>query len=190
METIKIIQLDPERHQYLIPSIIDLQIDCVQTDAALVRFLPPFPESKREKMHSFWESHLAQVTAGGRIIFVALVASDGRGEDLGGLVELALPDAETGPFRGDVEMLMVSSGHRRKRLGNRLMDALEELARDSGRTMLTLSSEEGSVAEAHFYPRLGYTRFGTIPKYGISPKDGSLRGISYFYKDLTSSSTT
>lgn len=41
----------------------------------------------------------------------------------------------------------------------------------------------GTPAE-HVYPRLGYIRIGVIPRFGISPKDGSLVDELFFYKDL------
>jgi hypothetical protein len=41
----------------------------------------------------------------------------------------------------------------------------------------------GSEA-AHVYPRLGYTEFGRLPRYGISPIDGSLVDEIFYFKDL------
>ena len=58
------------------------------------------------------------------------------GIDIAGVVELATPDTDTGPFRADVEMLMVSPDHRRAGLGKRLMAAVEDAARQRGRTLL------------------------------------------------------
>ncbi|UNI21419.1 hypothetical protein JDV02_007411 [Purpureocillium takamizusanense] len=77
---------------------------------------------------------------------------------IAGVVELATPDADTGPFRADVEMLMVSPRHRRAGLGGRLMAAVEDAARERGRTLLQLSTTVGSVAEERLYPALGYTK--------------------------------
>lgn len=34
------------------------------------------------------------------------------------------------------------------------------------------------------YPKLGYNVWGILPKYGISPEDGSLVDEKFFYKDL------
>lgn len=33
-------------------------------------------------------------------------------------------------------------------------------------------------------PKLGYKEFGVLPKYGISPRDGSLVDERFYYKDL------
>ena len=46
-----------------------------------------------------------------------------------------------------------------------------------------LDTTIGLPAE-HVYPKLGYTEWGVIPKYGISPADGSLVDEKFFYKDL------
>ncbi|OAQ95155.1 acetyltransferase (GNAT) family domain-containing protein [Purpureocillium lilacinum] len=107
------------------------------------------------------------------------------GIDIAGVVELATPDTDTGPFRADVEMLMVSPNHRRAGLGKRLMAAVEDAGRQRGRTLLQLSTTAGSVAEERLYPALGYTKLGTVPNYGISPVDGQLVDGVYFYKDLS-----
>jgi hypothetical protein len=41
----------------------------------------------------------------------------------------------------------------------------------------------GSEAEL-VYRRLGYNEVGRIPRYGISPRDGSLVDEIFYYKDL------
>ena len=53
-----------------------------------------------------------------------------------GYVCLQMPVTETGPFRGEVVKLMVSPKHRRKGVARRVMEKLEEVAREKGRTML------------------------------------------------------
>ncbi|KAL7786719.1 hypothetical protein V8C37DRAFT_290432 [Trichoderma ceciliae] len=62
-----------------------------------------------------------------------------------------MPEADTDPFRGDVELLMVSPNYRRRGLANKLhiINHLEEIAREKRRTLLQL-------AEKDVYPRLGY----------------------------------
>lgn len=46
-----------------------------------------------------------------------------------------------------------------------------------------LDTAIGSGAE-FVYPKLGYKALGVIPRYGYSPKDGSLKDEMFFYKDL------
>ncbi|KAL6875927.1 acyl-CoA N-acyltransferase [Trichoderma longibrachiatum] len=187
MENIAITRFSPSHHTPLIPAIIQLHIDCIQFDDALLRFHPPFTPEKRRKMETFWNERLSQVSSGRRIVLIALASSaDGNdhGGDVAGIVELGMPDADTGPFRGNLEMLMVSPRYRRRGLAARLISDLEEIAREEKRTLLQLSTDVGSTAEKYVYPRLGYTLMGTVPKYGISPLDGSLKDGAFFYKHL------
>ncbi|KAL6862035.1 putative acetyltransferase [Trichoderma novae-zelandiae] len=186
MENITIIRFSPSNHSHLIPAIVQMHIACIQSDGALLRFLPPFTPEKRQKMEAFWNDRLSQISTGRRIALIALASTEGNDDhgDLAGIIELGMPDADTGPFRGDLEMLMVSPRYRRRGLAAQLISNLEETAREEKRTLLQLSTDVGSTAEKYVYPRLGYTLMGTIPKFGISPLDGSLKDGAFFYKHL------
>ncbi|KAJ7602411.1 hypothetical protein DFH06DRAFT_1258851 [Mycena polygramma] len=102
--------------------------------------------------------HAAQ---GARVIFMALVGDADGPAQLAGYVVLYRPLTETGPG-----------------LARKLMEKLERTQRSS-----TLDTETGSPAEI-IYPRLGYTQLGIIPKYGVSPVDGSLIAETFFWKQL------
>ncbi|KAL7811101.1 putative acetyltransferase [Trichoderma gracile] len=185
MENITITRFSPPQHTPLIPAIIQMHIDCIQADGALLRFHPPFTPEKRHKMETFWDERLSQISTGRRIVLIALAPTEGSDQgDVAGIVELGMPDADTGPFRGDLEMLMVSPKYRRRGLAAKLISDLEEIAREEKRTLLQLSTDVGSAAEKYVYPRLGYTLMGTIPNFGISPIDGSLKDGAFFYKHL------
>ncbi|KAM0255938.1 hypothetical protein ACHAQJ_005340 [Trichoderma viride] len=186
MEQISIIPFSPSQHSHFIPAIIQMHIDCIQSDGALLRFHPPFTSEKRQKMESFWNARFSQISTGHRITLIALVSSDGKEQgDMAGIVELGMTEADTGPFRGDVEMLMVSPNYRRRGLASKLIDEVEEIAREKKRTLLLLSTDIGSTAEKYLYPRRGYILMGTIPNFGISPLDGSLKDGAFFYKQLS-----
>nr|ABX82663.1 putative acetyltransferase [Trichoderma hamatum] len=185
MEQINIVRFSPSEHDKFLPAIIQMHIDCIESDGALLRFHPPFTHEKRQKMESFWKARLSQISTGHRITLIALVSLDGKQEvDIAGIVELGMTEADTGPFRGDLEMLMVSPRYRRRGLASKLIDKLEEIAKEEKRTLLLLSTDIGSTAEKHLYPRRGYVLMGTIPNYGISPTDGSLKDGAFFYKQL------
>lgn len=100
-----------------------------------------------------------------------------------GYVCLMMPASETGPFRGEVNKLMVSPRHRRKGVARRVMEKLEEVGRERGRTLLILDTTIGLPAE-QVYPKLGWKEWGVLPNYGISPEDGRLVDERFFYKDL------
>ncbi|PON25399.1 acetyltransferase [Trichoderma gamsii] len=185
MEQINIVRFSPSEHDKFLPAIIQMHIDCIESDGALLRFHPPFALEKRQKMEAFWKARLSQIPTGHRITLIALTSSDGQQEtDIAGIVELGMPEADTGPFRGDLEMLMVSPKYRRRGLASKLIDALEEIAKEEKRTLLLLSTDIGSTAEKYLYPRRGYILMGTVPNYGISPTDGSLKDGAFFYKQL------
>ncbi len=149
MADARIILFSPREHQNLLPAIVELHVQCINFDGALLRFHPPFTEEKRERMAVFWRERIEQITADRRIMILALSsypsshsssAAKLDGQDaIAGLVELGLPEAETGPFRADVEMLMVSPQHRKGGVGKKLMQELESIASARRRTLLVSS---------------------------------------------------
>ena len=133
-------------------------------------------------MVNYWADHSADVEKGHTAIILQFASPDNE-DELAGYVCLMMPFAETGPFRGYVNKLMVSPRHRRKGVARQVMECLEAVAREKERFLLMLDTTVGLPAEK-VYPRLGYTSYGVAPKYGISPKDGSLVDERMFYKDL------
>jgi ribosomal protein S18 acetylase RimI-like enzyme len=147
MDSIQIRQFDPARDENLLQAVVNLHIDCINFEDALLRYHPPFNEEKQAKILRFWKERFDQIPRGLKVTFIATTTTSGipksrkseGGElELCGLVELGTPEAETGPFRGDVELLMVSPHHRRKGIAKKLMVALEECARQKGRTLLVI----------------------------------------------------
>ena len=63
------------------------------------------------------------------------------------------------------------------------MEAIEQRARTSGFTLLTLDTKRGDAAEA-LYTNAGWTRVGVIPNYALNP-DGTSCDTVVFYKQLT-----
>ncbi|KAJ6589231.1 acyl-CoA N-acyltransferase [Mycena capillaripes] len=164
----------------LIPSFADIHIACIETDHTVATFTPPL---KRDVIIEWWEARAADAAQGARIIVMAL-ANDADGcEQLAGYVMLYRPLIEDGPFRGSVEKLLVSPNFRRRGLARKLLEKLEKEAKIHGQTLLMLDTETGSPAEM-VYPKLGYIQLGTIPKYGVSPVDGSLMAETFFWKQL------
>ncbi|KAG6002002.1 hypothetical protein E4U21_003570 [Claviceps maximensis] len=101
-----------------------------------------------------------------------------------GIVELALSETETGSFRAEIEMLIVSPSYRRRGLATKLMRAAERAAEEHGKTLLTFSTTRDSVAEKYLYTQLGFKEFGQLPRYAITPMTGKYVDGVYFYKDL------
>jgi GNAT superfamily N-acetyltransferase len=152
-----------------------LLVDAVDSGAA-VSFLAPLTAERAEE---WWRTTLAAAHA--RAIF--LVAREGN--EIVGSVQLHPAWAPNQPFRGEIAKLLVHRRRRRTGLGTRLMRAIEDAARQSGFTLLTLDAKRGAAAE-HLYRRLGWTHAGTIPAYaldtdGVTPHDAVI-----FYKQLAS----
>ena len=97
-------------------------------------------------------------------------------------VQLALCQKTNGLNRAEVQKLLVLHEVRRRGLGQLLIHALEQGAREQKRGLLHLDTEAGSPAE-NFYSALGYTRVGELPNYCRSP-DGHYSPTAIYFKTL------
>lgn len=191
----------------LLAGVVHLHAHCILRDGTLATYLPPLSQPK---MLSYWQSRLDQVAKGQRHIIISLqptssrttsvpdpiftvegdvpvpaptISIGGATYEVAGLVSLWKPEAETGPFRGEVEKLFSSPNHRRKGVARIVMKELETLARQDGRWNLLLGTIVGSDAE-YVYPKLGYSWMGEVKDYGIDPRDRKLVDAVWFKKDL------
>lgn len=198
--------LDESKTGYaeMLESVVLIHAACILYDHTMASFIPPL---SFERMATHWHDLAKDVKHNQRIILVYVSKVSSRtptatnidspfpdhpwrslpfDEDLevSGVVTLAYPDSETGPFRGMVGKLFVSPLHRRKRIATRLLAALEKEALRLGKWSLLLDTTVGTPAE-HVYPRLGYEKLGVIREYGLSPVDGkSLLDEVFYCKDL------
>jgi GNAT superfamily N-acetyltransferase len=156
-----------------IEALAGVLIDCIDGGAG-VSFLHPLAP---EKATRFWRGVAADVTAGKRAL---LVAEDEKG--VVGTVQLVLDQPENQPHRADLAKMLVHRRARRQGLGAALLRAAEDMARDCGKSLLVLDTNEGSEAE-RLYARMGWVCVGTIPNYSVQPR-GGLRGTTLFYKSL------
>lgn len=95
----------------------------------------------------------AMAAQGGNVLLVAVA-----GDELVGCLQLiVIPGlSRAGMLRGQIEGVRVSSAHRGRRIGERLVEAAIERARDAGCGLVQLTSD-ASRADAHrFYERLGF----------------------------------
>jgi acetyltransferase len=77
----------------------------------------------------------------------------------------------------------VATEARGRGIGQQLMSALEEAAREHGVTLLWLTTHAGTDACA-FYEAEGYTPMGTMPNYSRRP-DGTLWPGAFYFKELS-----
>lgn len=150
-----------------------LLVDAVESGAA-VSFLAPLTAGQAE---AWWRRNFSASVSG----TICLVARDAEG--IIGAVQLHPAWAPNQPHRADVMKLLVHRRARRRGVGSRLMEALEEEARESGYRLLTLDSKRGDAGES-LYRRLGWTTVGTIPRYALDPDGMTPHDTVVFYKEL------
>lgn len=172
-ESITIRRLDPDQARAAIPALADVLIDCVQGGAS-VSFMQPMTLDKATR---FWETVATGVASHERAV---LVAEDEHG--IVGTVQLILALPENQPHRADVAKMLVHGRARRRGIAQRLMECVEQVARDEGRTLLVLDTVTGTTAD-RLYTRAGWQRVGEIPNFALMP-DGAYCPTTFFYKDL------
>jgi ribosomal protein S18 acetylase RimI-like enzyme len=143
-------------------------------DGGSVSFVLPFPI---ESALAFWRDRvLPGVLAGTRRVLVARV-----GERIVGTVQIDLGTPPNQPHRAEVLKMLVHPDARRQGIARTLMTALEDVARQSGRSLLTLDTVSGGRAET-LYRSLGYVTVGVIPGYALPPTGGQLEATAIMYK--------
>ena len=154
--------------------LCDLLIDCVEGGAS-VSFMQPMTMSKAA---DFWREVAGGMARGDRAL---VVAEDAQGKILG-TAQAVWPTAENQPHRADVAKMLVLRSARGQGVGAAVLAAVEQAARDAGKTLLVLDT--ASAEAERLYERGGWRRVGNIPKYALMP-DGPFCGTVFFYKDLT-----
>jgi GNAT superfamily N-acetyltransferase len=151
----------------------DILVEAVALGAS-VNFMAGFsPEEGR----AFWRNQLPGLAYGERQL---LVGDDG--ERLVATVMLTFAHQPNAPHRAEVSKMLVLSRARRKGLGRRLLMAVEEAARNAGRTLLMLDTESGSAGDM-LYRSCGWTEIGRVPGHAFKP-DGRRAETTLFYKQL------
>jgi GNAT superfamily N-acetyltransferase len=165
----------PAEAAALVPALAQLLIDCVAAGAS-VSFMHPLG---RDRAEAFWRGVTDGAARGERVL---LVAEDGAGAIVG-TVQVVLAMPENQPHRGEIAKLLVHRRARRTGLGIRLMQAIEQEARQSGFRLLTLDAKAGGEADA-LYRKLGWIPAGTIPSYALDPDGRASHDAVIFYRNL------
>lgn len=126
---------------------------------------------------AFWSQALASAVRGERIVLGAWLD-----DALVGTGTVVLAMAPSQPHRAELTKVMTVPSARGSGIGAALIAALEQAARDAGKSLLTLDAAviEGATA---FYQRLGYHSVGDIPGYAYKPL-GGLGATRVFWKSL------
>ena len=165
--------LDAEATVQARPRLCEILIDSVR-DGASVGFLEPLSIADAD---AYWTRIEAAVAAGGCLLLAGALAD----RAIAGTVQLDLDTLPNQAHRATVSKLLVHTQARRRGLGEALMLALEQAAREAGRWLLTLDTATGDAER--IYEKLGFSRAGAIPEYAMNP-DASLTATTFYYKRL------
>ncbi len=150
--------------------LADVLVDCVASGAS-VSFMWPFTV---EQAGAYWTTVAHEVESGRREL---LVAEDSAG--VVGTVQLIPAVAENQPHRADVSKLLVHRRGRRRGIGEALMRMVEDVAHESGRTVLVLDTADPGAER--LYVRLGWQRVGVVPDFAMLP-DGGMCDTTFMCK--------
>ncbi len=143
---------------------------------ASVSFILPF---SLEDARTFWRTRvLPGVIDRSRILLVARIE-----REIVGAVQLILDTPANQRHRAEVAKLLVHPKARRRGVARALMQAVETVARKEGRTLITLDTRTGDMAET-LYLSMGYIKAGIIPGYAVDPEGKKLEATSILYKEL------
>jgi GNAT superfamily N-acetyltransferase len=143
---------------------------------ASVSFVLPFSV---DDARAFWRDKvLPGVRRGTRRVLLARSE-----EEVVGTVQLDLDVPPNQGHRAEVTKLLVHPKARRRGIGRALMMAIERVARAEGRTLLTLDTRRGDVAEP-LYLSMGFVPAGVIPRYARGPLRPHLEDTTIMYKEL------
>ncbi len=170
---VEIRQLTATEGRQCLGALAEVLLDCVQGGAS-VGFMASLSKAEAE---SFFEKVMEDVQRGERILLAAFIDSK-----LVGTVQIIIATFPNQPHRADIAKLLVVRPARGQGVGARLMERVEDVSRQAGRTLLVLDTCMGDTAE-RLYMRIGWTRAGVIPKYALYP-DGTWCDTAIFWKQL------
>jgi ribosomal protein S18 acetylase RimI-like enzyme len=143
---------------------------------ASVSFVLPFSV---EDAYTFWRAKvLPGVLDRSRVVLVARID-----DEIIGSVQLILDTPANQKHRAEVAKLLVHPKARRRGIARALMQAIEDVARRKGRTLVTLDTRTGDLAEP-LYLSMGYVKVGIIPRYAVDPEGKKTEGTTILYKEL------
>jgi GNAT superfamily N-acetyltransferase len=152
--------------------LAEVLVDCVAAGAS-VSFMWPFTI---EQATAYWGTVAHEVESGRREL---LVAEDSAG--VVGTVQLIPAVPENQPHRADVGKLLVHRRGRRRGIGEALMRAVEDVARQADKTVLVLDTADPGAER--LYLRLGWQPVGVVPDFAMLP-DGAMCDTTILWKRL------
>ena len=154
----------------VIGDLSDVLVETVNGGSPL-GFMPPIT---RDTARDYWISLLPELRSLRRILLVAM--TDGR---VVGSAQLELSRRGNSPHRASVEKVFVARSARGHGVGTMIMNAVEEVALQHGRTLLLLNTR--FELPPHFWYRsMGWRDVGVIPGWTIGERGERFDHVSMF----------
>lgn len=167
--------LDAISIRAFLPDLVEILVDTVEGGAA-ISFMQPMAYDDAE---SFWMDDVApEVEAGHRTVFAAA-----EGNRIVGTVQVIMVLPPNQPHRCEIAKMIVHPNARRKGIGRALMTAAVEYSRSRGKTLATLDTRTGDVAES-LYRSVGFEVAGVIPDFAWDPDGGAMHATTYMFMKL------
>lgn len=168
-------EITPNEIEGIVDDLSQTLIETVHTGGA-IGFMSPVPV---DIAHDFWMNTVRQeIERGHRKLFVALI--DGRAV---GSVQLLFCSQANQPHRCEVAKMMVHPNARQRGVGKALMQVLTATAIEQKKSLITLDTKIGDVAET-LYRAFGFESAGIIPNYAYDPDGNARHSTLYMYKLL------
>ncbi|TCM20420.1 ribosomal protein S18 acetylase RimI-like enzyme [Novosphingobium sp. PhB165] len=174
MET-KVVALDAQALEKCVTSLSRILADSVG-DGASISFMAPL---SRDDAEGFWMGDvLPEVAAGRRLLFGAE-----RGNEIVGTVQLITAMPPNQLHRCEIAKMIVHPGVRRLGIGRALMNRALDSARKLGKTLVTLDTRTGDIAEP-LYASAGFKVAGIIPDFAWDPDGKARHATTYMYRQI------
>lgn len=174
MET-QIIELDGPAIERRLEALSQILIESV-ADGAAISFMAPVSD---DDAAMFWLRDVQpEVRAARRVVFGAE-----RGGETVGTVQLLTAMPPNQPHRCEIAKMIVHPGARRLGIGRALMNRALEHARSIGKTLVTLDTRTGDVAEP-LYASVGFEVAGVIPGFAFDPDGHGLHATTYMFRRI------
>lgn len=170
-----VISLDAQAVEVRIEALARILADSVD-DGAAISFMAPL---SYENAARFWMAEVVpEVAAGRRVVLGAE-----RDGEVVGVVQLITAMPPNQPHRCEIAKMIVHPRARRLGIGRNLMNRAIERARELGKTLITLDTRTGDVAEP-LYASVGFEVAGVIPNFAWDPDGHARHATTYMFRPI------
>jgi ribosomal protein S18 acetylase RimI-like enzyme len=150
-------------------------IDSVEGGSA-ISFMAPLSKAEAE---SFWLNDVkTALVKRNKILLGAFLKNR-----LVGTVQLVVGMPPNQQHRFEISKMVVHPNERRQGLGKALMNEALLIAKQMGKTLVTLDTRMGDVSES-LYQSVGFQKAGVIPDFAFDPDGKSRHATTYMYRYL------